>query len=60
MTPATAMIYECRLDAQPDPVIPPDPEAPERKPERARSPLPRPGLAGGTAEMRGDSAPETS
>jgi cell division protease FtsH len=39
---------------------PPTPEAPERKPERARSPLPRPGLAGGTAEMRGDSAPETS
>ena len=27
---------------------PPTPEAPERKPERARSPLPRPGLAGGT------------
>jgi cell division protease FtsH len=38
---------------------PPAPEAPERRPERAPQPLPRPGLAGGTAEMRGDSAPET-
>src|SRR5688500_15409201 len=25
-TPATAMSFECRLDAPPDPVIPPDPE----------------------------------
>ena len=38
---------------------PPAPEAPERRPERAPQPLPRPGLAGGTAEMRGDSSPET-
>jgi hypothetical protein len=30
----------------------PTPEAPERKPERAPKTLPRPGLAGGTAEMR--------
>jgi cell division protease FtsH len=40
-----------------EPVIttppPPAPEAPERRPERAPKPLPRPGLAGGTAEMRG-------
>jgi cell division protease FtsH len=35
------------------PPPPPAPEAPERKPERAPKPLPRPGLAGGTAEMRG-------
>jgi cell division protease FtsH len=34
---------------------PPAPEAPERKPAPAPSPkLPRPGLAGGTAEMRAD------
>jgi cell division protease FtsH len=33
---------------------PPAPEAPERKPERAPAKLPRPGLAGGTAEMRAD------
>jgi cell division protease FtsH len=39
---------------------PPAPEAPERRPERAPQPLPRPGLAGGTAEMRGDSSPETT
>ena len=40
----------------PVPVPPPAPEAPERKPERAPTPpLPRPGLAGGTAEMRADS-----
>ena len=44
----------------PVPVLPPSaPEAPERKPERAPTPLPRPGLAGGTAEIRGsDAAPE--
>jgi cell division protease FtsH len=38
------------------PVAPPAaPEAPERKPSPAPSPkLPRPGLAGGTAEMRAD------
>jgi cell division protease FtsH len=36
------------------PPPPPAPEAPKRKPERAPKPLPRPGLAGGTAEMRGD------
>jgi cell division protease FtsH len=35
------------------PPPPPAPEAPERKPERAPKPLPRPGLAGGTADMRG-------
>jgi cell division protease FtsH len=34
---------------------PPTPEAPERKPVPAPSPkLPRPGLAGGTADMRAD------
>jgi cell division protease FtsH len=37
---------------------PPAPEAPERKPERAPAQLPRPGLAGGTAEMRADPPPE--
>jgi cell division protease FtsH len=43
----------------PIPVIPPPtPEAPERKPERAPKTLPRPGLAGGTAEMRADPPPE--
>ena len=38
------------------PVAPPAaPEAPERKPAPAPAPkLPRPGLAGGTAEMRAD------
>jgi cell division protease FtsH len=41
------------------PVLPaPTPEAPERKPERAPKTLPRPGLAGGTAEMRADPSPE--
>jgi cell division protease FtsH len=39
-----------------EPVVPtpppPAPEAPERKPERSPTPLRRPGLAGGTAEMR--------
>jgi cell division protease FtsH len=34
------------------------PEAPARKPERKPAPLPRPGLAGGTAELRGLEAPE--
>ena len=35
---------------------PPTPEAPERKPAPAPAPkLPRPGLAGGAAEMRADS-----
>jgi cell division protease FtsH len=38
--------------------LPPAPEAPERKPERAPTPLPRPGLAGGAAEMRSDPPPE--
>jgi cell division protease FtsH len=41
---------------QDEPTLPepgPEPERPER-PEPARRPLPRPGLAGGTAEMRGD------
>ncbi len=37
---------------------PAEPEAPARKPERKPSPLPRPGLAGGTADMRGLEAPE--
>jgi cell division protease FtsH len=38
---------------------PPAPEAPERKPERAPAPkLPRPGLAGGAAEMRANPPPE--
>jgi len=45
-----------------EPVVPqpaPEaPEAPERKPERAPLPLPRPGLAGGTAEMAGLELPE--
>jgi cell division protease FtsH len=46
-------------DETPIPAIPPPaPEAPERKPERAPKTLPRPGLAGGTAEMRGDPSPE--
>jgi cell division protease FtsH len=35
------------------PTPPPAPEAPERAPGRPK-PLPRPGLAGGTAEMRAD------
>jgi len=34
------------------------PELPQRKPDRAPKPLPRPGLAGGAAEMRGLDAPE--
>ncbi|MEA2400240.1 MAG: cell division protease FtsH, partial [Thermoleophilaceae bacterium] len=43
----------------PVPALPPaTPEAPERKPERAPKTLPRPGLAGGSAEMRGADAPE--
>jgi cell division protease FtsH len=38
---------------------PPAPEAPERKPAPAPAPkLPRPGLAGGAAEMRADPPPE--
>jgi cell division protease FtsH len=45
-----------------EPVPPSTPPAapaePERKPERPRSPLPRPGLAGGTAEMHGLERPE--
>ena len=42
------------------PVPPPPaaPEAPERRPERGPAPLPRPGLAGGTAEMRSVDPPE--
>ena len=43
----------------PVPLLPPAaPEAPERKPERTPKALPRPGLAGGSAEMRGGDAPE--
>ena len=43
----------------PVPVLPPAaPEAPERKPERAPKTLPRPGLAGGAAEMRSSETPE--
>ena len=34
------------------------PEVPARKPERAPKPLPRPGLAGGSADIRGLDAPE--
>ena len=34
------------------------PELPARKPERAPNPLPRPGLAGGSADIRGLDAPE--
>jgi cell division protease FtsH len=34
------------------------PELPQRKPERGPKPLPRPGLAGGTAEARGLDTPE--
>jgi cell division protease FtsH len=46
-------------DEPPVPTLPPAaPEAPERKPERAPKGLPRPGLAGGAAEMRGAEAPE--
>jgi cell division protease FtsH len=45
-----------------EPVVPtpppPAPEAPAREPERKPRGLPRPGLAGGTAEMRGLEAPE--
>ena len=41
------------------PTPPPAPEAPAREPERKPvPPLPRPGLAGGTAEMRGLESPE--
>jgi cell division protease FtsH len=39
----------------PQPAAPPGPEAPARRPDPAPRPgLPRPGLAGGTAEMRRD------
>jgi len=44
-----------RDEEPPVPVLPPAPEAPERRPDRGSVPLPRPGLAGGTAEMRSDS-----
>ncbi|MDQ4049917.1 MAG: cell division protein FtsH, partial [Actinomycetota bacterium] len=37
---------------------PPAEEVPQRKPERKPHPLPRPGLAGGTADIRGLEAPE--
>ncbi len=40
----------------PQPAPPPGPEAPQRRPGMPR-PLPRPGLAGGTAEYRGDEGP---
>jgi cell division protease FtsH len=40
------------------PTPPAAPEAPAREPERKPVPLPRPGLAGGTAEMRGLESPE--
>jgi hypothetical protein len=39
----------------PQPSLPSGPEAPARRPDPAPRPLPRPGLAGGTAEMRQDS-----
>ncbi|HZB07024.1 MAG TPA: hypothetical protein VE449_10570, partial [Thermoleophilaceae bacterium] len=46
-------------EAPPVPVPPVAPEAPERKPAPQPKTLPRPGLAGGAAEMRADSrAPE--
>ena len=38
----------------PQPSLPPGPEAPARRPDTGPRPLPRPGLAGGTADMRGD------
>jgi cell division protease FtsH len=38
----------------PQPSLPSGPEAPARRPDPAPRPLPRPGLAGGTAEMRAD------
>jgi cell division protease FtsH len=41
-------------DEPPVPTLPPAAPEPERKPERAPKTLPRPGLAGGAAEMRGD------
>ncbi len=45
-------------DEPPLPVPPPAaPEAPERKPDRTPKGLPRPGLAGGTAEMRASAFP---
>src|SRR5438128_6788038 len=40
----------------PQPAPPAGPEAPQRRPGMPR-PLPRPGLAGGTADMRGDEGP---
>ena len=46
-------------EAPPVPVPPVAPEAPERKPAPQPKTLPRPGLAGGAAEMRADTrAPE--
>ncbi|MGH2823178.1 MAG: ATP-dependent zinc metalloprotease FtsH [Thermoleophilaceae bacterium] len=54
---------EDEVFGQEQPVLPPPPpaapEAPERKPERAPKTLPRPGLAGGTAEMRGEPPPRS-
>ena len=41
----------------PQPAAPTGPEAPARRPDPGPRPLPRPGLAGGTAEMRGDDQP---
>jgi cell division protease FtsH len=41
----------------PQPAAPTGPEAPARRPDPGPRPLPRPGLAGGTAEMRGDDRP---
>jgi cell division protease FtsH len=47
-----------RDEPTPVPPAPPAPPVPERKPERAPKPLPRPGLAGGAAEMAGLETPE--
>jgi cell division protease FtsH len=42
----------------PQPAAPPGPEAPQRRPEReGPRPLPRPGLAGGTADLRAPDGP---
>jgi len=42
----------------PQPALPEAAEAPVAKPERSRRPLPRPGLAGGAAEMKSLESPE--
>jgi cell division protease FtsH len=47
-----------RDEPEPVPPAPPAPPVTERKPERGPQPLPRPGLAGGAAEMAGLETPE--